>query len=318
MPDGNPHNAKEPLVMTPTSPAAGHSPTRIAAMTHQIQLSAGTIDYLDTGGEGPVVVLLHGLMMDASLWDDVIADLALNHRCIAPTLPLGAHPRAMRDDADLSLDGIARLVRELMERLELVDVTLVGNDTGGALVQLLMIGDAARIGRVVLASCDAFDNFPPGLTGRTLVLAGKLPPTLFGLFMGQLRLAPLRRLPISFGWLTKRGDETVVRWLSPVLHRPDVRRDAVRVLRAIAADRDLLTRAARRLPAFERPALIVWAGEDRVMPPEHGERLADLVPYGRLVTVADSYTLIPLDQPGALAGSIREFTRTQCVMASQT
>src|SRR5437764_10689949 len=171
----------------------------------EIELSAGTIEYEDTGGDGPVLVLLHGLMMDASLWDGPIADLSADHRCVAPTLPLGAHRHPMHADADLSPPGIARLVAEFLDRLGLQDVTLAGNDTGGALAQLLMAEGAARVGRVVLASCDAFDNFPPGLTGKTLVTAGKLPPAMFGLFMQQMRLRPLRRLPVAFGWLTRRG-----------------------------------------------------------------------------------------------------------------
>src|SRR6516162_5453406 len=145
----------------------------------RIELSAGTVEYTDTGGDGPVLVLLHGLLMDASLWDGVIADLSTDYRCVAPTLPLGAHRHPMRADADLSLPGIARLVAEFCDRLGLDDVTLAGNDTGGALVQLLMADSPARITRVVLASCDAFDNFPPGLTGKTLVLTGKLSPRMF-------------------------------------------------------------------------------------------------------------------------------------------
>ncbi len=275
-------------------------------MTDQLTLSTGTVDYEDTGGAGPVVVLVHGLLMDASLYDDVVADLARDHRCIVPTLPLGAHRHGAAEDADLSLRGIARLVAELLERLDLRDVTLVGNDTGGAIVQVLMADGGERVGRVVLASCDAFDNFPPGLTGRTLVRTGKLPPALFGLFMQQMRLKPVRRLPLAFGWLTRRGDATVARWMGPVLHQPEIRRDTVRVLRAIAADRGLLVDVAERLPAFDRPALIVWASEDRVMPPEHGRRLADLLPQGRLVEVDDSDTLIPLDRPEALAAAIRD------------
>ena len=275
-------------------------------MTDQLTLSTGTVDYEDTGGAGPVVVLVHGLLMDASLYDDVVADLARDHRCIVPTLPLGAHRHGAAEDADLSLRGIARLVAELLERLDLRDVTLVGNDTGGAVVQLLMADGAERVGRVVLASCDAFDNFPPGLTGRTLVRTGKLPPALFGLFMQQMRLKPVRRLPLAFGWLTRRGDATVARWMQPVLHQPEIRRDTVRVLRAIAADRGLLVDVAERLPAFDRPALIVWASEDRVMPPEHGRRLAEMLPQGRLVEVDDSDTLIPLDRPEALAAAIRD------------
>jgi pimeloyl-ACP methyl ester carboxylesterase len=270
----------------------------------QIELSAGTIDYTDTGGDGPVLVLLHGLMMGASLWDGVIADLSPGHRCLAPTLPLGAHRHPMRPDADLSLPGIARLVAEFCDRLDLEDITLVGNDTGGALVQLLM---ADGVARVVLASCDAFDNFPPGLTGKTLVASGRLSPGMFGLFMQQMRLRPVRRLPIAFGWLTKRGDAATARWMRPVLTQPEIRRDTVRVLRACRAARGLLVAAADRLPEFKQPALVVWASEDRVMPPEHGRRLAGLLPEARLVEVPDSYTLIPLDQPARLASTIREF-----------
>jgi pimeloyl-ACP methyl ester carboxylesterase len=277
-------------------------------MTRDIELSAGTIDYEDTGGDGPAIVLLPGLMMDASLWADVIAELSPDHRCIAPTLPMGAHRHAMRADADLSPRGLARLVAELLDRLDLNDVTLVGNDTGGALVQLLAGDGATRVGRIVLVSCDAFDNFPPGLTGRTLVRTGKLSPAMFGLFMQQMRLRPLRRLPLAFGWLTMRGDAATARWIKPVLQQREIRRDTVRVLRAIAAQRHLLLDAAERLPGFERPALVVWASQDRVMPPEHGRRLADLLPQGRLVEIPDSYTLIPLDQPARLAEAIQLFT----------
>jgi pimeloyl-ACP methyl ester carboxylesterase len=277
----------------------------------QIELSAGTIAYSDTGGGGPVIVLLHGLLMDATLWDEVTADLSPGHRCVAPTLPLGAHTRAIKHGADLSLPGIAKLVAEFLDRLGLDDVTLVGNDTGGAVVQLLAADGAPRIGRVVLASCDAFGNFPPGLTGKTLALAGKLPPPLFSLAMQQMRLRPLRRLPVAFGWLTKRGDAATARWIRPVLTQPEIRRDTARMLRSVFADKRLLLRTAEALPAFDRPALVVWAADDRVMPPEHGRRLATVLPNARLVEIPDSYTLIPLDQPAQLAEAIRKFTTFQ-------
>jgi pimeloyl-ACP methyl ester carboxylesterase len=274
----------------------------------EIKLSTGTIEYADTGGDGPVVVLLHGLLMDASLWDGPVADLSADHRCVTPTLPLGAHRHPMDADADLSLPGIARLVAEFLDRLDLHDVTLVGNDTGGALIQLLIGDGAARVGRVVLVSCEAFDNFPPGLTGKTVTLTGKLSPRLFGLFMQQMRLRAVRRLPIAFGWLTMRGDSATARWMRPVLKQPEIRRDAVRMLRAAMSDTHLMLKAAEGLPGFNRPALVVWATRDRVMPLEHGRRLAELL-QAQLVEVADSYTLIPLDQPARLAQAVREFTR---------
>lgn len=289
--------------------------TARAADTYEIELSAGTIAYQDSGGDGPVLVLLHGLMMDASLWEGPSADLSADHRCIAPTLPLGAHRHPMHADADLSLPGVARLVAELLERLDLRKVTLVGNDTGGMLVQFLMADGEARVERAVLVSCDAFDNFPPGLTGRTLVLTGRLSPRLFGLFMQQMRVRTVRRLPIAFGWLTKRGDAATARWMRPVLRQPAIRRDAVRLLRtANRATRRLLEATAERLPLFDRPALVVWAREDRVMPPEHGRRLAALLPQGRLVEVDDGYTLLPLDRPAELARIIREFVRATQVL----
>ena len=82
----------------------------------------------------------------------------------------------------------------------------------------------------------------------------------------------------------------------------------MRVLGAAFADKHLLLRAAERLPEVTQPALVVWASNDRVMPPEHGQRLAELLPHGRLVQAEDSYTLIPLDQPAMLAQVIPEFS----------
>ncbi|MCR6488007.1 alpha/beta hydrolase [Amycolatopsis sp. OK19-0408] len=273
----------------------------------EIALGAGTVEYTDTGGPGPVLVFVHGLLMDGTLWDGVTASLT-GYRCVVPTLPLGAHRQPMREDADLSLPGIAVLLAELLERLDLREVTLVGVDTGGALVQLLMATGDARVSRVVLGSCDAFDNFPPGLTGKTLFLTGKLSPGLFGLFMQQMRVRAVRRLPIAFGWLTKRGDAVSAAWLRPLLSQAGVRRDTVRALRAFAADPGVLQEVAERLPGFDRPALVVWAGEDRVMPLEHGKRLTALLPKGKLVEVEDSYTLLPLDQPVEFARLVGEFT----------
>lgn len=277
--------------------------------TFDVALSAGTIQCRDTGGAGPVLVLLHGLLMDASLWDDVVAELATDHRCVAPTLPLGAHRIAMGEEADLSLPAITRLVAELIDRLDLSDAIVVGNDTGGVLVQLLATDPPSRVGGIVLVSCDAFDNFPPGLTGKALFMTGRLSPALFGLFMQQMRLKLVRRLPIAFGWLTRRGDAVTRRCMTPILTQAAIRRDTVRMLRAAGTDAGFLLAAAEQLCHFDRPALVVWARDDRVMPPDHGRRLAALLPQGRLVEIADSDTLVPLDQPAALAGAIRDFAR---------
>jgi pimeloyl-ACP methyl ester carboxylesterase len=270
----------------------------------EVELTAGVIEYQDTGGGGPVVVLLPGLAIDASLWRHVVAELRGEYRCVVPTLPLGGHRRATRPDADLSPRGIAGLEAEFLEALDLHDVTLGGNDSG--LFQIAAAEHPERIARLVITSCEAFENFPPGLPGRALSLAAKLPGGL-NASVQQLRLRALRRGPLAYGRMAKRPipHEITDRWLQPLLTQRAIRRDLIKYLRA--AKKDDMLAAAEGLRSFERPTLVVWAAEDRVMPPEHGRRLAALLPNARLLEIADSYTLIPEDQPGELASAIRQF-----------
>jgi pimeloyl-ACP methyl ester carboxylesterase len=116
---------------------------------------------------------------------------------------------------------------------------------------------------------------------------------------------------MTFGWLSKRPvpDEVMDGWLRPALTQREIRRDLRKYGGDYRRGRQDLIDATERLPSFERPVLVVWATEDRIMPPEHGRRLAEIFPDARLVEIADSYTLIPEDQPGELADAIREFVR---------
>ena len=272
----------------------------------EIELSAGTIEYEDTGGSGPIVVLLHGLVMDGSVWRHVVRELRADHRCVVPTMPFGGHRRPMRADADLSLRSLARLEAEFLEALDLRDVTLVGNDLG--LFQVTAGEYPERIARLVITSCEAFENIPPGLPGHTLAFAAKLPGGLNALAQ-PMRLRALRRLPLALGWMAKRPipHEITDAWLRPLLTQRKIRRDLLKYLHNYSKG-DLLA-AAERLRSFDRPALVIWAAEDRVMPPAHGRRLAALLPHARLVEITDSYTLIPEDQPGELVRAIRQFVR---------
>jgi pimeloyl-ACP methyl ester carboxylesterase len=269
-----------------------------------IELSAGIIAYEDTGGSGPTIVLLHGLLMDGSLWRSVVRDLRGDYRCVVPTLPVGSHRQPMRPDADLSLRGLAKLQAEFLEALDLHDVTLVGNDLGAFLLTAALYPE--RLARLVITSCEAFDNLPSGLPGHTIALAARVPGGL-NLVVQPLRLRALRRLPMAFGPMTKRPipSDITDAWVRPLLSQREIRRDLLKYLRHTHKS-DLLA-ATERLRTFERPALVIWAKEDRLMPPEHGRRLAALLPQAQLVEVADSSTLIPLDQPETLAHAIRQF-----------
>lgn len=276
----------------------------------ELELSAGVVEYEDTGGGGPVVVLLHGVAMDGSLWRHVVAGLRSGHRCIVPTLPLGAHRRPMRPDADLSVLGVARLVAEFLDALDLTDVTLVMNDWGGAQA-LVADGRDQRIGKLVITSCEAFGNFPPGLPGSNLYASAKMPGGLNMAFT-LLKLKPMRRLPMTWGRMSKRPvpDAVMDAWFRPLWTSPAIRRDLRKYVLGVPPKAELL-RWAEALRTFDRPALVAWASEDRVMPLEHGRRLAGMLPRGELVEITDSYTLIPEDRPEELTRHIAEFTRTR-------
>jgi pimeloyl-ACP methyl ester carboxylesterase len=280
----------------------------------EVQLSAGPIEYTDTGGDGPVLVFLHGLVMNGALFDEVVRDLRADHRCVVPTLPLGGHRRPMSPEADLSLQGIGQIVGDFLERLDLRNVTLVQNDHAAALA---LAGERReRVARLVVSSCEAFDNYPPGLPGKNIGLVARLPAGLY-IAMQLMRIRSLRRLPIALGWMAKRPipHELTDTWFRPVQTQRAIRRDLAKY--AGGARKGQMLEVMERLGAFDRPALVIWATEDRVMPLDHGRRLARLLPNARLVEIADSYTLIPLDQPTEFARAVREFVAEAPPRAAQ-
>jgi pimeloyl-ACP methyl ester carboxylesterase len=272
----------------------------------EVDVSAGPIDYGDSGGEGRPIVLIGGLPMDGRLWDGVIAELAPQFRCLTPVLPLGAQRKALRPDADLSLPGLSRIVTEFLERLDLEDAIVCFNDWGGAQT-MVSHGGADRVGGLVLISCETDGNYPPGLAGRIAALSGFLPGG-FAVMRWALSSPSLRRLPMTYGQMSKRGvpDELMRHWLEP-LKRPEIRRDLRRYVSDIRRGRREMRAATPLLRSFERPVLVVWDAEGKMMPNAEGRRLAESFPNSRYVELPDCYTLIPLDQPLALAREIRSF-----------
>lgn len=270
----------------------------------RVDLSAGGIDYQDTGGDGPVLVFTHGFPMNETQWRKVIPRLD-GYRCVLPTLPLGAHRTPMKPDADLSQRGIALLLGEFLEALDLTDVTLIMNDWGGAQF-LVTEGKADRVARLVMVACEAFDNFPPG-PARPLEVMCKLPGGVW-LLMRLLRTKFFRHNKKTYGALSLRGipDSVLDDWFAPATSNKDIRRDLAKFATSTPKAATLLE-WSERLREFDRPALIVWATEDTMMPRAHGPRLAELFPKGQLVEITDSATLIPEDQPDELARVLSKF-----------
>ena len=267
--------------------------------------SAGFM-YQDTGGDGPPVVLLHGVLMNGTLWDGIVDRLRDRYRCIVPELPFGAHRTPMPDDADLTLASLATLIADFLVELDLNDVTLVCNDWGGA--QLVVSpGRSERIAHLVLVSCEAFDNYPPGLPGRLLCLNALVPGGTL-LTAHLLRPRVLRHLPITFGGLSKKRvpNEQFLSWIEPLRRDKRIRRDLNKYLRSIPTKDQLLDWSDQQR-AFRGPVLVVWAREDVLMPLAHAERLAEHFESAELVWIDDSRTLVPIDQPEALATHLARF-----------
>jgi pimeloyl-ACP methyl ester carboxylesterase len=271
-----------------------------------IKLPEGNVHYRESG-EGPPIVFVHGLLVDGRLWRKVTPLLEGQFRCIVPEFPLGSHPEPLNPDADLSPPGLARIVAGVLEGLDLENVTLVANDTGGAISQITAANHPERIGRLVLTNCDAFENFlPPAF--RPMQWAAKVPGGLTAMMAG-MRFEPLRRLPNAYGRLIKRdfAGAPTREWVNPYLTDKGIRRDVIKVLKGI--DPKYTFEAAEKLRTFDRPTMIAWAVEDRFFKLSFAERLAETIKGAKLERIQDSYTFVSEDQPERLAALIDAFAR---------
>lgn len=270
-----------------------------------IELALGTVHYRVTGPEestAPPVVFVHGFLTDATLWSRVTARLAERGiRSYAPDWPLGSHRSPVKADADLSPRGVARMVLEFLEALDLTEVTLVGNDTGGALCQFAIDLDPARIGRLVLTNCDAFDVFPPAPFKQLFALLRS--DWRAKLLAGQMRFTPLRQSPLGFGLLAHDLPADLTRgWIEPALNDGLILRDVARFARSVRPSE--LLDVSTRLDRYEGPVTLAWGADDRAFSTELGRRLQRQFRDARFVPVPKSRTFVSLDAPEALTDEI--------------
>ncbi len=271
---------------------------------HEIDLPAGRIRYREAG-EGKPVVFVHGYLVDGRLWDGVVDKLADRCRCIAPDWPIGAQQIAMKPDADLTPYGIAATINSLLEALDLEDVTIVGNDSGGAMSQVLVTRHPQRIGRLVLTNCDTHENFPPGIF-KTMPPIAKLPGGM-ALLAAPFRIPALARAAFKPFTRTKIPDELVASWMRPGLNDPAVKHDVKKV--TVGMNKRYTLEAAEKLRSSELPILLTWATGDKLFPISYAERLARDTPNARIVEIPDASTFVPLDQPQRLADEIATFVQ---------
>jgi pimeloyl-ACP methyl ester carboxylesterase len=271
----------------------------------EIDLAAGRIRYREAGSGKPVV-FVHGYLVDGRLWDGVVDQLSDRCRCLAPDWPIGSQQIAMRPAADLSPPGIAATIASFLEALDLDDVTIVGNDSGGAMSQVLVTRHPERIGRLVLTNCDTHENFPPGPFKAMPPLA-KLPGGMTVL-SAPFRIGAVARRAFRPFARTPIPDELIASWMEPATSDRGIMRDLKKVTAGMNKRHTL--EAAEKLRGSELPILLAWAPEDRVFPISYAERLASETGNARIVQIPDSKTFVPLDQPRRLAEEIAAFAAT--------
>ena len=271
-----------------------------------LELPQGTIEAFRRG-EGPPLVFTHGWLANANLWRGVIDRLADRFRCVALDLPFGAHRTPVSPAADLSAEGCGALISDALQALDLDDVTLVGNDSGGAYSQIALARRPDGVARLVLTSCETpYDEFPPKPFDG-LPSAAQDPETL-GTLLSALEDPEVRKLPATFGLLVKHPLEPEISdaYALPCVRDPDVLRDTAKVM--AGASTEAVHRAgATLIESWRRPTLFVWSREDPVFPVDHARRYAESLRDARLVEVDDCYSFTPEDQPAAVADAIAAF-----------
>lgn len=273
----------------------------------EVRLEQGTVRYRDTG-EGSTIVFIHGILVNSALWREVIPPLAQHSRCIAPDLPLGGHRVPMNTDADLSPRGMAQLVSDLLKNLDLRAVTLVGNDTGGAICQIVVAKHPERLSRLVLTNCDAYEDFFP-LSLRPFHYGAKFFGQRFVDSLAWTLRARFAQRILMWTVAKRRMDATILdAYMGPFIREPGVRRDLTKFLSKVS-NRYTLD-AARSFRVFGRPVLIAWGENDFFFSPKLARRLQQDFPDATLQFMPDSRAFVPEDRPERLAESIRDFVQS--------
>jgi pimeloyl-ACP methyl ester carboxylesterase len=207
----------------------------------------------------------------------------------------------MRPGADVTLTGIAAMVDAVLTALDVDDVVLVGNDTGGVVAQLVALDHSQRVGALVLTSCDAFEHFPPPIL-KPLMVAAKT-RTTFRVALQPLRTSAARKQ--AFGALSHNDIDDLVReWVKPALRNPAIADDLRRLTASLRQETTL--NAGARLGEFTKPALIAWSADDAFFPVDDGKRLAAELPNAQLEIIDGARTFSMLDQPDRLAELVAE------------
>jgi pimeloyl-ACP methyl ester carboxylesterase len=263
----------------------------------QVRTRSGPASYVDTGGPGRPALFVHGVGTSSYLWRHVIEELDGQRRCVAVDLPLhGKTPAAA--DQDFTLPGLARFVADCCDALELTEVDLVANDTGGAVSQVFAAGHPERLHTLTLTNCEAHDNVPPKALLPAVLLArmglyARIAPRL----ARDIPRARKRIFGLSYQDITRLPEDIVRAWVEPQLGTAEAARQSQRLLTSLHA-RDLLA-VEPALARLQVPTLIVWGTKDIFFRRKWAYWLRDTIPGATEVVEIDGGRLFFPDERAA-------------------
>ncbi|WP_293234692.1 alpha/beta hydrolase [Mycolicibacterium sp.] len=234
------------------------------------------IEYADSGS-GPTVLFVHGVYVTGAVWSDVVTALGDGYRCIVPTWPLGAHSTSTAG-ADLGAEAASQRIVHFIEALDLTEVTVVANDTGGGLV-LATLGDptldTSRIARLVFTNCDSYEHFPPGSFARIVKLC-RASSAVGGLIIRLLSTGPGQAFFLKAVCHLPPPKDRQREVFGAFATSASARRDAVTVTASL--DPALTLRASSGIEAFDKPVTLAWGTEDSLF---RSTMLADCATHSR-------------------------------------
>jgi len=256
-------------------------------------------------GEGPAVVLVHGMLNSSSHWQQVALDLAADHTVIAPDL-IG-HGDSAAPRGDYSLGAHAASIRDLLTALGVERASVVGHSLGGGVAMQFFYQFPARVERLVLISSGGLGHEvspmlrTAALPGMSAALSLAAHPRLLGALYGAG--GRMRARGVRHGVYV----QAIARALRP-LERPQARAAFLHTLRSVIDVRGQRVSATDRLYLLESmPTMIVWGERDNTIPLAHGRRAHEAISHSRFRTLPRAAHFPHLEEPKALAAVLREF-----------
>ena len=252
---------------------------KLLAAQRSVQTASGRISYTEQGA-GPVALFVHGVLLNGHLWRHQLAQLSDIRRCMAVDL-LAHGDTEIAPDQDVSVTANANMLEEFLDALNIEQVDLVGNDSGGGIAQIFAALHPQRVRGLTLTNCDTHDNWPPEAFKPFLAMAaaGGLRGALDAMLADKSVYRSPQALGPAYEHPERLADKTIERYLRPLVRTEQRTRDLQRFLAAF--DCKHTTAVETQLRKLKAPTLIVWGTDDVYFDVQWSRWLAEAIPGTR-------------------------------------